>query len=107
MHGLGVSTRRLRSFDAHELTMDRAIVTWINSQQASYKIPELGGKVSWQRVVVSTHDLEDQGGQGGRLEGAFEGAHLVEDAAEGPDVRLVVVGFALAELGGDVTWGTC
>ena len=24
MHGLGVSTRRLRSFDAHELTMDRA-----------------------------------------------------------------------------------
>ena len=23
MHGLGVSTRRLRSFDAYELTMDR------------------------------------------------------------------------------------
>ena len=26
MHGLGVSTRRLRSFDAHELTMDRAFI---------------------------------------------------------------------------------
>ena len=36
------------------------------------------------------------------LKGAFQRAHLVEDAAETPDVAFVVVGLALAQLGGDV-----
>ena len=35
----------------------------------------------------------------------LEGAELVEDAAEGPDVALVVVGLLLAELGREVVGG--
>ena len=37
------------------------------------------------------HDLVDEGGQVGPLEGPLLADHLVEDAAERPDVRLVPV----------------
>ena len=39
------------------------------------------------------------------VEGPGEGAELVEDAAQGPDVGLAVVGPAQAQLGGQVAGG--
>ena len=44
--------------------------------------------MDWERLEVSPHDLEDEGGKRGRLEGPPQGAHLVQDAAEGPHVAL-------------------
>ena len=63
------------------------------------------GVVDGQRVEVSPHDFEDEGGQRGRLEGLLESAHFVEDAAEGPDVALLVVRLSLAQFRGDVARG--
>ena len=40
-------------------------------------------------------------------EGRVEGDELVEDAAERPDVRLVVVGFVLPDLGARVVRRSC
>ncbi len=36
------------------------------------------------------------------LEGNLEGAHLIEDAAEAPDVALVIIRLSLAQLRRDV-----
>ena len=46
MHGLGVSTHRLRSFDAYELTMDRPIMlvtTQNNVPHSNYMHGRLSG----------------------------------------------------------------
>ena len=50
---------------------------------------------------LSAHDLVDEGGQVGPLEGLLEAGHLVDDAAQRPDVRLLVVHLALAHLGAE------
>lgn len=55
-----------------------------------------------QWVEGTAHDFEDESREGGCLEGTLKCAHLVQDAAKGPDVALLIVGFALAELRGDV-----
>ena len=48
---------------------------------------------------LSAHDLIDECGQVGPLEGLLQARHLVHDAAERPDVGLLVVDLALAHLG--------
>ena len=50
---------------------------------------------------LSAHNLVDECGQVGPLEGLLEAGHLVDDAAQRPDVRLLVVHLALAHLGAD------
>jgi hypothetical protein len=32
--------------------------------------------------------------------------HLIEDAAQAPDVTLLVIGFFLTDLWGEIVWGT-
>ena len=44
-------------------------------------------------------DLEDKAEEVLAGEGVLEGAHLVKNAAEGPNVGCVVVGLALADFG--------
>jgi len=58
----------------------------------------------FEKITSSSHrhNLGDHGGHVGALERLLETGHLVEDAAEGPDVRALVVGLALADLGADV-----
>ena len=43
------------------------------------------------RSKLPLHDLVDEGGQVGALEGLLQGGHLVQDAAQRPDVRLLVI----------------
>ena len=50
---------------------------------------------------LSAHDLIDECGQVGPLEGLLEAGHLVDDAAQRPDVRLLVIHLALAHLRAD------
>lgn len=47
---------------------------------------------------LPTDDAHDQRGKAGRIEGVAKGAKLVDEAAEGPHVRLVVVLLPLAQL---------
>ena len=50
-------------------------------------------------ATLAAHDLVDEGGQVGALEGLLQARHLVHDAAQRPDVRLLVVDLALAHFG--------
>ena len=43
------------------------------------------------RSKLPLHDLVDEGGQVRALEGLLQGGHLVQDAAQRPDVRLLVI----------------
>lgn len=63
---------------------------------------EVLGVVRRDSGVGRAQDLEDEALHGVGVEGVAERAHLVEDAAEGPDVRLLVVGLLLADLRGQV-----
>lgn len=53
-------------------------------------------------VELSSHDFENESTLVVGFEGVAEGAQFVEDAAEGPDVALVVVGLLFAKLGRQV-----
>jgi hypothetical protein len=53
-------------------------------------------------VIASPDDFEHEGGLVCSVEGVLLGAHLVEHAAQGPDVGFLVVGLFLAEFGGEV-----
>ena len=70
--------------------------------QSSSNLAQLGTVVICVCVSsLSAHDLIDECGQVGPLEGLLEAGHLVDDAAQRPDVRLLVVHLALAHLGAD------
>ena len=69
---------------------------------STYQLLELWAVVvspDWREL--SPHDLVDEGGQVGGLEGLLQAGHLVQDAAKGPDVRLLVVDLSLAHLGAE------
>ena len=53
-------------------------------------------------IECPSHDLEDQGRQGGGFERVLQGAHLVENASKSPDVALLIVRLAFAKFRRDV-----
>jgi len=58
----------------------------------------LGVLAAGDRIILPTYNFEDERALVVAFEGVLEGAHFVEDAAEGPDVAFVVVGLLLTEL---------
>jgi hypothetical protein len=58
------------------------------------------------RAYLALDDLGGQVVKGVCVEGVVEGGHFVEDAAEGPDVRLVVVGLVFEDLRRHVVGGS-
>ena len=52
--------------------------------------------------VGAAEDLQDQVLHAARLEGVLQRGHLVQDAAHGPQVGLVVVRLVLANLRAEV-----
>jgi len=51
-----------------------------------------------RRQHLAFHDLVDEGRQVGAFEGFLETSHLVDDAPQRPDVRLLVIDLTLAHL---------
>ena len=68
-------------------------------QEVPDELLELRRVVAPDGGELAAHDLVDEGGQVGALEGLLQARHLVDDAAERPDVRLFVVDLALAHFG--------
>ena len=71
----------------------------LQRQQVGEQLPRAGRVVRGQRRGRAAHDLEDERGQGRRLERALEGTELVQHAAQRPHVRLGVVRLAWEILG--------
>ena len=83
---------------AHDLG-DGGPLARLQRQQVGEQLPRAGRVVRGQRRGRAAHDLEDERGQGRRLERALEGAELVQHAAQRPHVRLGVVRLAWEILG--------
>ncbi len=87
-----------------EETRDVDAVGGVLLEAAGNQAIDVAGVASGARDARggSGDDLREEGGLGAGLEGLLEGGELVEDAAETPDVGLVVVGALLGDFGGEV-----
>mmetsp|Transcript_19813 Transcript_19813/g.55082 ORF Transcript_19813/g.55082 Transcript_19813/m.55082 type:complete len:276 (+) Transcript_19813:1787-2614(+) len=63
---------------------------------------QLGGVLGGDRLVLPAEDAHHKRREVGGVEGVLEGRHLVQHTAKGPDIALVVVRLAVAELRGEV-----
>ena len=72
----------------------------------SYDTFQIVGVGRWDSRVVATQDLEDETLHGVGVEGMPQCDHLVQDAPQRPNIRLLVIGLLLANLGREVIRGT-
>ena len=55
--------------------------------------------MGWNSLVISSGHFFVEAFHILGVEGRLEGGHLIEDATHGPDVRLLIVGLVLPDLG--------
>ena len=79
----------------------RSLAVVLREQGADH-VAELLGVLAGDGGVDAADDFHDEGALILRLKGMPKGTQLVEHAAQGPDVALVVVGLFFAEFGGEV-----
>ena len=72
---------------------------WVDLEERAQDRGKIRRVVRWDLRVNSFHDSLIETFHVLGREGRVEGHQLVEDAAERPDIRLVVVGFVLPDLG--------
>ena len=68
----------------------------ILGQKHCHKLLQVITVVSIQRLLRVLHNLEDQPEQILGVESVLESAQLIQDAAQGPDVRLIGIRLVLA-----------
>ena len=78
---------------AHDLWYGGAPLR-LQGQQADQQLARARAVLGGQGRGHAAHDLQDERGKGRRLERALERRHLIEDAADGPHIRLGVVRLA-------------
>jgi len=61
----------------------------------------------WTHLLDDTYNFECKTGDVGRTESLRERTHLVQHAAQRPDVRFEVVGATLADLRRKIVWRAC
>ena len=66
----------------------------LQGQQADQQLARARAVLGGQGRGHAAHNLKDERGKGRSLERALERRHLVEDAADGPNIRLGVVRLA-------------
>lgn len=102
--------QQLGNSSAQEILLEDLPHAWspsgIFDQHVRQKILQVLGVMRWDLRVAASQDLQHEALHGVGIESMPQGHHLVEDAAEGPNIRFLVVWLFLTDLGREVVWSS-